>query len=110
MYILMDTESYSIKQDLNIDFVKPIQTVYRFLKEKESLEILNDPLWSIAITSISDSVNDNLEERNGGEQGRKSSRILAIEIEKKKNAILELLNKYESGKVSWFFFVSFFLS
>lgn len=34
MYILMDTESYHIKQELNIDFVKPIMTVASFLEDK----------------------------------------------------------------------------
>lgn len=34
IYILMDTESYTIKEELKIDFVKPILTVAVFLKSK----------------------------------------------------------------------------
>lgn len=37
MYILMDTESYQIKSDLKICFVKPILTVSSFLKSKNKV-------------------------------------------------------------------------
>jgi hypothetical protein len=38
--MLMDTESYAIKQEVKHSFIKPIRTVERFLIEKEVLLLL----------------------------------------------------------------------
>jgi hypothetical protein len=86
MYILMDTESQTVKNELKIDFIKPVLTVYNFLHEKDLTEILNDPLWLVA-TKILDTSNH---------------QYSRIEIERlqqeKKQAVEKLLEKYTSGK------------
>jgi hypothetical protein len=40
----MDAESYAIKSELRVEFVKPILTVKTFLSAKKGLEMLLDPL------------------------------------------------------------------
>ncbi len=40
MFMLMDTESYQIKQELKLDFIRPIQTVGVFLTERGAEELL----------------------------------------------------------------------
>lgn len=85
MYILMDTESYAIKSELKICFVKPILTVYSFLEEKECLDMLQDPLLATATVSISNDSNE------------KSKRELILENDRKKGALELLLKKYTSG-------------
>lgn len=88
MYILMDTESYSVKSELKINFVKPILTVYSFLESKESLEILQDPLWPDASLSIHNDL------------GEKSKRELFAEQQRKQVACQRLIEKYTSSKIS----------
>lgn len=90
MYLLMDTESYPIKNDLKISFVKPILTVTNFLigRELPVNDILSDPLWVVACRSIS---NDN---------GMKSKRELTSEMQEKMMAEKMLLKKYVSGMVA----------
>lgn len=84
MYILMDTESYNIKSDLRITFVKPILTVHSFLKARDALHILKDPLFSAATVTISsDAATD---------QQR------AVAAAAKKKAEEDLLRKYISGR------------
>jgi len=89
MYVLMDTESYHIKSDLKISFVKPILTVSNFLDGRQLPvhDILSDPLWVTACRSIS---NDN---------GMKSKRELTNEIQEKVMAEKMLLKKYVSGMI-----------
>ena len=88
MYILMDTESYHIKSDLKISFVKPILTVTNFLEGRglPVAEILSDPAWVTACRSISN------------ETGEKSKRDLINEMQEKAMAEKLLLKKYVSGK------------
>ena len=85
MYILMDTESFAIKSELKIDFVKPILTVSAFLQERESLHILADPLWEAATRSINNLSKD------------KTKRDLAAESAAKQQADATLRKKYTSG-------------
>jgi hypothetical protein len=44
MYLLMDAESYNIKAELKVNFVKPILTIARFLDSKGAKSMLEDPL------------------------------------------------------------------
>ncbi len=85
MYILMDSESYSVKQELNISFTKPIQTVYTFLKARDKLDILTDELWATAAMSV------------GDEYGARSKHEVAKLQADKQSAVKELLAKYTSG-------------
>lgn len=87
MYILMDTESYSVKSELKINFVKPIQTVYTFLEGKDSLEVLMDPLFADASLSIHNDAGD------------KSKRELQAEQQRKQAACQQLIKKYTSDKL-----------
>jgi hypothetical protein len=97
MYILMDTESYAIKSELKIDFVKPILTVYTFLAEIDCLDILADPLWETATQSINVN-NVQQEDEDSEEYGQKkiNKRELAAEVARKRAANDELLQKYGS--------------
>jgi hypothetical protein len=85
MYILMDTQSHVIKSELNIDWVKPIKTVFNFLKKKDALTILKDPLLEAATQSISNDQNDLSSGQLAKLQGRK------------KAALEALIAKYTSG-------------
>lgn len=59
MYLLMDAESYQIKSELQINFVKPILTVTSFINSKGLIasDILSDPLWTAATVSVDDEYN-----------------------------------------------------
>lgn len=85
MYILMDTESFAIKSELKLCFVKPILTVSTFLDGKQSLNILSDPLWEAATRSIA----------NHGHE--KTKKELASEAAGKAQAEAALRKKYKSG-------------
>eukprot|EP00595_Chromulina_sp_UTEXLB2642_P000615 CAMPEP_0196765070 /NCGR_PEP_ID=MMETSP1095-20130614/7504_1 /TAXON_ID=96789 ORGANISM="Chromulina nebulosa, Strain UTEXLB2642" /NCGR_SAMPLE_ID=MMETSP1095 /ASSEMBLY_ACC=CAM_ASM_000446 /LENGTH=339 /DNA_ID=CAMNT_0042122369 /DNA_START=378 /DNA_END=1394 /DNA_ORIENTATION=+ len=82
IYILMDTESYQIKQDLKIDFVKPILTVELFLFQNNKVDIINDPLFVLA-TQVIDIDND----------ARDIIKINKLSIEKN-NAMKGLIERY----------------
>lgn len=86
MYILMDTESFNIKSELKLNFVKPILTVSSFLDAKKSLDILADPLWATATRSISNDTRD------------KTKKELAAEVAQKAAAEATLRKKYAGGE------------
>lgn len=86
MYILMDTESFGVKQELKVDFVKPILTIHRFLKEKQSLELLEDERLLEAIRAIENDSNE-----------KKTHSELQDEMHKKQMATKALLKQYVSG-------------
>eukprot|EP01039_Chlorochromonas_danica_P000020 gene20-23_t len=88
MYILMDTESYNVKSELRIDFIKPLLTVHSFLKARGCEEILADPLWQEACQIVSD------------EYGEKSKREVRQLQERKAAAAQTLLQKYTSDKLT----------
>jgi hypothetical protein len=85
MYILMDTESFSIKSELKLTFIKPILTVTAFLESKQSLHVLADPLWVTATRSIENDAHD------------KTKKELAMEGTLKAQAVATLKKKYTSG-------------
>mmetsp|Transcript_948 Transcript_948/g.1256 ORF Transcript_948/g.1256 Transcript_948/m.1256 type:complete len:605 (-) Transcript_948:58-1872(-) len=82
MYILMDTESYQIKSELNFTLIKPILTVSSFLESRKKIDILEDPLWVPATSSVSNIT------------GEKSKRELAAESARKQEAVEQLKKKY----------------
>mmetsp|Transcript_4794 Transcript_4794/g.7830 ORF Transcript_4794/g.7830 Transcript_4794/m.7830 type:complete len:532 (+) Transcript_4794:70-1665(+) len=92
MYIIMDTESYNIKTELKISFLKPILTVSRFLTEKGCADILTDPLWTEATASIQDV--DDVRGEN------KTKQELAAEVKAKAQAEQQLKQKYTSDNLS----------
>ena len=102
MYILMDTESYSIKQELNIDFLKPIITVSSFLEDKGTLIviILFDGLlfWFLGVIGISSMLSDPLLHKAtqsvDNDMNDKSPHELELETRDKSAAMNELLRKY----------------
>jgi hypothetical protein len=107
MYILMDTESYSIKNELKLTFVKPVQTVVTFLQAKvknntEVEDMLKDPLWATATQTISEHSTGTA--RMGTEDSLgpdlKSKKELAVLASYKKQACEMLLKKYTSDQLS----------
>eukprot|EP01032_Pedospumella_encystans_P012189 gene12189-14120_t len=88
MYIMMDTESYNIKQELRISFAKPILTVTTFLAAKNAVDILADPLWATATQSISNDTGD------------KTKKELAAESAAKAQAEAMLKKKYTSANLT----------
>lgn len=45
MYLLMDAESFNIKSELRVDFIKPILTIANFLEAHGGAEMMSDPLF-----------------------------------------------------------------
>jgi hypothetical protein len=82
MYILMDTESYQVKSELNINFIKPILTVYNFAKSKQCVDILTDPLWAEASMAISNDF------------GARARFEIEEMTRRKQRAMIQLLEKY----------------
>ena len=93
MYIIMDTESYPIKSELKISFVKPILTVSAYLQQRGAYDILADPLWEVATRSIA----------NYGQE--KSKKELAQERVVKAQAESELKRKYTTGRYSYYYYL-----
>ena len=88
MYLIMDAESYSIKSETGINFVKEIYTVLAFVKEKGILPILEDELLQEATTALSNA------------DGEKCGAELAAEAASKSMATDALKAKYQSEQVS----------
>lgn len=82
VYLLMDSESHSVKSELRIDFVKPLLTVHAFLKERGLLDLLADPLLQAATQAVSDHF------------GEKTKREVRAAAQGKSAAAAQLLAKY----------------
>lgn len=82
IYFLQDTVNPEIQELVQINLIKPIETVYTKLSEKNCLDILNDPLISVATTEI---LPDSSRSRHSIQQ----------DIKKKEFAIKELVKKYK---------------
>lgn len=93
MYIIMDTQSYHVKNELKLNFVKPIRTVYTFLEEKNSLFILEDSLWIEATKSHHSAL-------------QMTKKELALDQQRKAKASEALLTKYTSGNFRNYLLVS----
>lgn len=85
VYILMDTESYAVKSELNINFIKPILTVYSFAKQKNCVDILSDPLWVEASMAIS------------SDYGARARFEIDEMTQRKQQALAKLVEKYSQG-------------
>ena len=85
MYLIMDTESYNIKSDLKVSFLKPIRTVHRFLEKRNGLSLLRDPLLASATISISNESNE-----------KSKSELYELQT-RKQQAIEMIIKKYSSG-------------
>ncbi|KAL3129857.1 hypothetical protein CHM_1g1550 [Cryptosporidium hominis] len=85
VFLLMDAQKESIRELLQFRCYKPVLTVYEFLKSKNCLDILSDPLLPIATRNVEqvDDVN-----------------ILNSKLTKKRLAIKELLRRYASKDYS----------
>ncbi|KAF7457696.1 putative adenylosuccinate lyase [Cryptosporidium felis] len=81
VFLLMDAQKESIRELLQFKCYKPVLTVYEFLKSKNRLDILSDPLLSIATRNI--------------EQEDDISSLNA-KLTRKRLAIKELLRRYSS--------------
>jgi hypothetical protein len=88
MYILMDTESHTIKSELRLNFIKPILTVTTFLEERNSLDVLADPLWQSATRAVQNA------------DGDKTAHELALETQRKAAAEQALKTKYTSADLT----------
>lgn len=84
--ILTDSAIPEVQQLLNFTCVKPMQTVYSVLERKGALDLLSDPLLSIATGEI-------LSEG-------KSRRTIQAEIKSKERAVKILSDKYQNSEIS----------
>ncbi|TRY53395.1 Uncharacterized protein CTYZ_00003741 [Cryptosporidium tyzzeri] len=85
VFLLMDAQKESIKELLQFRCYKPVLTVYEFLKSKNCLDILSDPLLPIATRNV-----EQVDDIN----------ILNSKLTKKRLAIKELLRRYASKDYS----------
>ncbi|KAJ1605573.1 hypothetical protein OJ253_3118 [Cryptosporidium canis] len=85
IFLLMDAQKENIKELLQFKCYKPVLTVYEFLKSRNCLDILNDPLLQVATRNI-----EQVDDIN----------ILNGKLTKKRLAIKELLRRYASRDFS----------
>ena len=83
IYIIMDTESYAVKQELNLNFIKPVLTIELLLSSfgDEAREMLEDPLLVMATRDPSASLEGRTPSRREAERGlaqRKEARVRLI--------------------------------
>jgi len=86
IYLLQDAVSPSIQPHLQFSCKGNIETVYKFLEEKDSLEILDDKLIDIATREI-------LAEK-------KTRAQIGVEIKRKEKAVSILKQKYRTSSLS----------
>lgn len=105
MYMIMDTESHAVKNELKASFRKPILTVWGFLESKgaDALHSLADPTWGLAACS---SFYVPAEYETGDDDDDEEStpemrlRHLAAVAESKAQAVQTLINSYSSASLS----------
>ena len=93
MHLLQDAVKPGM---LDFDVVKPIKTVYRFLKERDALGLLNDELLE---TATSNGLVGHQEEASNKFLSAKTTTKL-VPVEEKRRAEKELASKYKTGKCS----------
>jgi hypothetical protein len=86
MFILQDTETHIVKSETGLSFIKSILTVTNFLQEKNSLDLLDDPLIEEATCSI-----DNTD-------GEKSREELLMLGQRKQDAVNTLIRTHTTGQ------------
>jgi len=90
IHLLMDSQSSEIQRILEFRLVKPINTVYDFLKSRDALCILEHPDAITATKAISD---DKL--------AGKSKYTVQQEIKEKNSAVKRLIQRFSTSN-SWF--------
>ncbi|KAI8074733.1 hypothetical protein BC940DRAFT_324509 [Gongronella butleri] len=86
MYMLMDSVIPEVEQALGFRCVIPIQTVYSFLKDRESIDLLHDDNIAMATREINSEF--------------KSRDQIQTEIQRKRVAIETLCNTYANDRIS----------
>jgi hypothetical protein len=86
MYLLQDSQINHVLESLQFNCVRPIETVYSFLKDRGGLDILNHEYLSLATREIIP-------------EGKPRNQIQS-EIKQKEKAIKFLSNKYQSKNLS----------
>ena len=91
VYMLQDAVSPTIQQNVpycktGLSLVSPMETVYKFLSERNGLDMLDDPLMEIATEEIL--------------AGKKSRNQINAEINRKERAVAMLKQNYKSSQLS----------
>ncbi|KAG0191496.1 hypothetical protein DFQ28_011681 [Apophysomyces sp. BC1034] len=86
MYMLMDSVIPEVKESLGFSCVIPIKTVYNFLKERELVELLHDDSVVLATREIPTEF--------------KTRAQINAEVQRKKNTIETLCQKYANERIS----------
>eukprot|EP00211_Chloroparvula_japonica_P001276 CAMPEP_0119120864 /NCGR_PEP_ID=MMETSP1310-20130426/1728_1 /TAXON_ID=464262 /ORGANISM="Genus nov. species nov., Strain RCC2339" /LENGTH=575 /DNA_ID=CAMNT_0007110371 /DNA_START=42 /DNA_END=1766 /DNA_ORIENTATION=- len=86
MYLLQDTASPEVQQMLDLQCIRPVLTVYNYLKHFKALKVLYDPRCEMATMEIKS-------------QGR-NRRDIEYDIRNKENAREYLARKYETRDIS----------
>jgi len=87
MYIVMDCESYQVKNETGASFVKDILTINEFLKEKEAnMNFIRDPNLGVASSIIEQYVEDS---SSGCEAENASTGGAAMETDSESEAEME---------------------
>eukprot|EP00736_Rhodelphis_marinus_P004361 Rmarinus@m.581 len=86
MYMLQDSMLPEVSELLGFSCVKPVETVYSFLKQRDALALLSDPNMSVATMEILP-------------EGKSRSQINS-EIKSKERAIKHLGKRYSSEEIS----------
>ena len=85
-YLLQDAVSPKVHSLLSFSCKGPIETVYKFLEEREGLAVLDDKLIEVATEEIL--------------AGKKSRVQIATEIKSKERAVAVIKTKYRTTKLS----------
>jgi len=85
IYLLQDSNIESIKRSLGFTCVTSIKTVYSFLKDRDGMALLDDPILPVAVMVITSGNNKNKE-------------TLESEIKTKESAVSHLISTYTTEK------------
>lgn len=86
IYILQDAVSPTVKPHLGFSVNAPIESVYKFLEERNGLDVLSDKLIETATQEIL--------------AGKKARATIDMEIRQKERAVAQLKRKYRSNELS----------
>lgn len=86
IYLLQDAVSPSIMPHLSFTCKGQIETVYKFLEDRNGLGLLEDPLIEIATREVL--------------AGKKTRQMISLEIRKKERAVAHLKQNYQNRNLS----------
>jgi hypothetical protein len=86
IYLLQDAVSPSVMPHLGFSVKGPIETVYKFLEERQGLALLSDKLIEAATEEIL--------------AGKKKRSVIQAEIKRKERAVATLKQKYRTARLS----------